>query len=52
MVTSEHTNISLDASPMWRIGNPQMLSTSNFYDGNVNYMVWKDKLAELQYNSP
>ena len=24
---------------------PEMLSTSNFYDGNMIYMVWKDKLA-------
>ena len=37
--------ISLLASPMWPIGNPEMLSTSNFYGGNVIYMVWKDKLA-------
>ena len=44
--------ISLVASPMCPIGNPEMLSTSNFYDGNVIYVVWKDKLAWLQYNSP
>ena len=25
--------------------DPEMLSTSNFYDGNVIYVVWKDKLA-------
>ena len=36
---------SLVASPMCPIGNPEMLSTSNFYDGNVIYVVWKDKLA-------
>ena len=30
---------SLVASPMWPIGNPEMLSTSNFYGGNVIYMV-------------
>ena len=36
---------SLVASPMCSIGNPEMLSTSNFYDGNVIYVVWKDKLA-------
>ena len=37
---------SLVASPMWPIGNPEMLSNStNFYDGNVIYIVWKDKLA-------
>ena len=34
---------SLVASPMWPIGNPEMLSTSHFYGGNVIYMVWKDK---------
>ena len=39
---------SLVASPMCPIGNPEMLSTSNFYDGNVIYVVWKDKLAKLQ----
>ena len=33
------------ASPMWPIGNLEMLSTSNFYGGNVIYMVWKDKLS-------
>ena len=38
-------HFSLVASPMCPIGNPEMLSTSNFYDGNVIYMVWKDKLA-------
>ena len=36
---------SLVASPICPIGNPEMLSTSNFYDGNVIYVVWKDKLA-------
>ena len=36
---------SLVASPMCPIGNPEMLSTSNFYDGNVICVVWKDKLA-------
>ena len=36
---------SLVASPMEPIGNPEMLSTSNFYGGNVIYMVCKDKLA-------
>ena len=36
---------SLVASHMCPIGNPEMLSTSNFYDGNVIYVVWKDKLA-------
>ena len=36
---------SLVASPMWPIGNPEMLSTSNFYDGSVIYVVWKDKLS-------
>ena len=38
---------SLVASPMCPIGNPEMLSrpTSNFYDGNVIYVVWKDKLV-------
>ena len=36
---------SLVASPMCPIGNPEILSTSNFYDGNVIYVVWKDKLA-------
>ena len=30
---------------MCPIGNPEMLSTSHFYDGNVIYVVWKDKLA-------
>ena len=43
---SERANhYSLVASPMCPIGNPEMLSTSNFYDGNVIYVVWKDKLA-------
>ena len=37
--------IRLVASPMCPIGNPEVLSTSNFYDGNVIYVVWKDKLA-------
>ena len=44
MVLSVQYN-SLVASPMCSIGNPEMLSTSNFYDGNVIYVVWKDKLA-------
>ena len=38
-------SISLVASPMCPIGNPEMLSTSNFYDGNLIYVVWKHKLA-------
>ena len=42
---SDTVTLSLVASPMWPIGNPEMLSTSNFYGGNVIYMVWKDKLA-------
>ena len=40
-----HLQFSLVASPMWPIGNPEMFSTSNFYEGNVIYMVWKDELA-------
>ena len=41
----EANQFSLAASPMWPIGNQEMLSTSNVYGGNVIYMVWKDKLA-------
>ena len=36
---------SLVARRMWTIGNSEMLSTSNIYDGNVIYMVWKDNIV-------
>ena len=45
MMTWPDVPVSLVASPMWPIGNLEMLSTSNFYGGNVIYMVWKDKLS-------
>ena len=41
--SKQQMTTSLVASPMWPIVNPEMLSTSNFYDGNVIYMVCKDK---------
>ena len=44
------TTISIVASPILPIGDPKMLITINFYDGNVICMVWNDKLDQLQYN--
>ena len=35
-VYDNKTGSSLVASPMWPIGNPEMLSTSNFYDGKIS----------------